>query len=134
MIITLKYAKKNRKCKQDTKHTNTANKSGKFEGGARVTAITVKRTIVTIEIENYKERKKTMSVGCGTDKRLKPSKIIDLYPNEQKKELGASLWANLNRNCLAVWGFFFFSGEYWGYTKSVQSLHLIVLRDHSWWG
>lgn len=52
MIITLKYAKKNRKCKQDTKHTNTANKSGKFAGGARVTVITVKRAIVTIEIEN----------------------------------------------------------------------------------
>lgn len=52
MITMLKYAKKSRKFKQDTKHTNTANKSGYFLGGSRVTDMSVRRTIVVTEARN----------------------------------------------------------------------------------
>lgn len=57
MIIMLKYTKKNRKCKQDTKQTNTENKSGNFWGGSSVTVSSVRSTIVMTEIKNYKEGK-----------------------------------------------------------------------------
>lgn len=54
MIIMLKYTKKNRKFKQDTKHTNTENKSGNFLGGSRVTVMSVRRTIMVTEARNCK--------------------------------------------------------------------------------
>lgn len=60
MIIMLKYTKKNRKFKQDTKHTNTENKSGNFWGGSSVTVISVRRIMVIIEMINYKEEKKVL--------------------------------------------------------------------------
>lgn len=48
----LKYTKKNRKFKQDTKHTNTENKSGNFWGGSSVIVISVSKAMVITERKN----------------------------------------------------------------------------------
>lgn len=52
MITMLKYTKKNRSFRKDTKHTSTENKSGYFCGGSSVTVISVRRTIVITDIRN----------------------------------------------------------------------------------
>lgn len=60
MITMLKYTRKNMNFRQDTKHTNTENKSGYFGGGSSVTVISVRRTIVITDIRNCKEKKEVL--------------------------------------------------------------------------